>query len=97
MSTNVRERLATWVRRSGATAVTHPKQCAEQWGTYWASDLRNTERHLREIDSISMARVEELAREYVERHWDWIRRVAAALNIWRELAPFELEGLRRGQ
>jgi hypothetical protein len=25
-----------------------------------------------------MARVEELAREYVERHWDWIRRVAAA-------------------
>jgi hypothetical protein len=57
-----------------------PEQCAEQWGTYWASDLRNTERHLREIDSISMARVEELAREYVERRWDWIPQYLARIG-----------------
>jgi hypothetical protein len=71
-------------------------RCVELWGTYWQSDLSNAERHLRGI-GISMQKIEDMARQHVERHWGWIERVAQALNCWRELAPFELEGLRRQQ
>jgi hypothetical protein len=72
------------------------EQCTEQWSAYWASDLRHARHYPREI-GISMQHVEDLAAQYVEQHWDWIGRVAVALNTWGELRPFELEGLRRGQ
>jgi hypothetical protein len=39
-------------------------------------------------------RIAQLAAELVEQHWDWITRVAKALNGQRGLAPFELERLR---
>jgi hypothetical protein len=38
--------------------------------------------------------IAELAAELVEQHWDWITRVAKALNAHGGLAPFELERLR---
>jgi hypothetical protein len=46
---------------------------------------------------MTFGRIEAMARHLTEQHWAAIQRVAVALNTWRELAPCELEGLRRGQ
>ena len=61
-----------------------PAQCAERWGTHWSADFESCRRHLRWIDewfhtvnAMPLHRIEELAHEYVEQHWDWIQKVAA--------------------
>jgi hypothetical protein len=81
-----------------------PEEIERKWTTQWATDRSNAERHLQDIDEAlhqtgvtPMAEVEELARRWVDQHWATITRVAEALNEQRELAPFELERLRRGQ
>jgi hypothetical protein len=64
---------------------------------HWWQDIDNAEGHLRELNGVTFAQIENLARHLVEQHWTTITRVAEALVAQSELKPFELDRLRRGQ